>query len=255
MLAITSVQAAVWGDSTSVRLPACLPSTPVCAANSFLLVLLCRASCFFIHLGLPPTPSPIALCLSKAQTPVLSVHSSFRNSPTFPPPCISSHLNGMPRERQRLISRRGGARGRVVAQHFSEEASAYPATRSGRGRGRGRGRDVVCSHHVHPMARYRIPCMLANSSFIVSVTIERCEHSMAPAAVHQGATEDQRGASQTTTPNQGTGSMPTTISEANVCPSKKGEPSSSALYSSDSMDSSQFGSRVIEEQPSTSAED
>jgi len=78
---------------------------------------------------------------------------------------------------------------------------------------------------------------------------------MVPTAVHQGATEDQRGASQIATPNQGTGSMPTTISEANVGPSKKGEPSSSALYSSDSMDSSQFGCRVIEEQSSTPAED
>lgn len=128
VLAINSVQAAVRGDSTSVRLSTCLPSTSVYAANSFLLVLLCKAFRVFSHLGLPPTPSPIAFRLSQAQTPVLSVQSNFRNSLAFPPQCINSHLDSMPRERQRLISRRGGAWGRAAAQHFSEDASAYPAT-------------------------------------------------------------------------------------------------------------------------------
>jgi len=67
--------------------------------------------------------------------------------------------------------------------------------------------------------------------------------------------EAQRGVRQTTTPNQEIGSMPTTTSEANIVPSMKGEPSRSTLHSSESMDSSEFGCQVMEEQPSTSAED
>jgi len=159
----------------------------------------------------------------------------------------------MPKERLRMISRCGGSRGRATAQHIStsldpsEEVSTYPATRSGRGRGHGQDRGEACQHHVHPTSHYRIPCSLANSSFIVSVTIERCEHNSGLGAAHQRAIEEQKVASQTATLRQGTRSMPTTHSEANVGPSTRGEPSSSAICSSDSMDSGHFGCRVIEE--------
>lgn len=261
LFAFGSIQVAVLGDSPSDNPPTCFLSALEHAENSSLLDLLCRAIYAFTLSGLPLAPVPNAYCFSRAQSPALSVHSPLSRLSAFPPPFNNSHPIKMPKERLRMISRCGGSRGRATAQHSSttldppEDALVYLATRSGRDRGRGHDRGDACMHHVHPTARYRIPCSLANSSFIVSVTIERCEHNLGPGAVQQRAMEEQRLVSQISTPRQGTGSMPATHSEANVGPSTRGEPSNSAVHSSDSMDSGQFGCRVIEEQPSTSDED
>jgi len=185
MLAISSVPATVGGDSSIVRRSVYLPSTPACVSFSVMVVSLYKAFCVSNHLSPPPAPCFIAFCSSLALSPVLSVHSAIKISPAFPLQCYSSLIERMPQERQRLISRRGGARGCAAAHPFSAEGSAYPATRSGRGRvhGHGReahGREAECLHHVHPTACYRIPYTLVNSTFIVYLTIKWCEQSLAP---------------------------------------------------------------------------
>lgn len=128
-------------------------------------------------------------------------------------PCIRSLDNSlytaMPREWPRMGSRRGGSRGRAASHrstpisYSSLDAlepgrSSPPVTRSGRGRGRGRVGRVDCEHAAHPTVRYRILCSLAKSTFIVSVTIEKCEDIRGLGAAHPGALAEQRMANRRT---------------------------------------------------------
>ena len=50
---------------------------------------------------------------------------------------------------------------------------------------------VECEHEAHLTVRYRIPCTLANSTFLVSVTIENCANLSGQAAAHQAIPLDQ----------------------------------------------------------------
>lgn len=261
--AFGSIKVAVPGDSLSDSSSTYFPSALVHAESSSLLVCLCWAICAFAISGLHSAPVPDAHNFSWAQSSALSVHTPLSRFFALPPPFISPHPIKMPRERLRMVSRRDSSRGRATHQHSSttldpsEDASVYLATRSGRGKGRGQARGRACMHHAHPTARFRIPCSLANSSFIVSMTIEKCENAMGSGAIQHGVPAEQRLASQIATPRHVSGGMPTMHTEANVGPSEpaRGESSSSAVHSSISMDSGQFGYRIVEEQLSTSNED
>lgn len=85
--------------------------------------------------------------------------------------CIHPLNAAMPRERPRLLSRHGGSGGQAASQWSSETMepgrSSPPVIRGRRDRGRGRIGRVECEHAAHPTMRYRIPCSLANSTFIV----------------------------------------------------------------------------------------
>jgi len=136
-----------------------------------------------------------------------SVGVLFPSQSGHSPPCFYSfdkplHI-AMPREWPRMGSRRGGSRGCATSQRstpisysssdaMEPERSSPPVTRSGRGRGRGRGRIVDCEHAAHPTVRYHIPCTLANSTFIVSVTIEKCEDLRGQGVAHPEIPADQR---------------------------------------------------------------
>lgn len=195
----------------------------------------------------------------------------------FPPhsghssPCICSFDKplyiAMPREQPRMGSRRGGSRGRATSQrstpisYSSLDAlepgwSSPPVTRSGRGRGRGQVRMVDCEHASHPTVRYRILCSLANSTFIVSVTIEKCEDARGSGVAHPGVLADQRMVNQIENQRQVMGgtSMVNPVVPAGPSAPARGEPTGSAAHHSDSEDSLQFGCRVIEE-PYTSEDE
>lgn len=179
-------------------------------------------------------------------------------------PCIHSLDNSlniaMPRERPRMGRRRGGSRGRAASQRSSDTLepgrSSPPATRSGRGRGRGRIGRVDCEHAAHPTVPYRIPCSLANSTFIISVTIEKCEDNRGSGAAHLGALAEQRMANPVDNQRQVMGgvSLMNPVVPADPSVPAHGEPTGSAVPHSDSEDSLQFGCRVVEE-PYTSEDD
>lgn len=116
-------------------------------------------------------PATIAHVLSKAASPVACVRLQFINST-------------MQRERQRMCSRRGGSRGRATTQRqgpISPSSSSIEVTSvpqqlhgSSDGGGRGTGRDgrVEGGQDEYPTFRYRLPCPLANSTLIITVTVE-----------------------------------------------------------------------------------
>lgn len=90
----------------------------------------------------------------------------------------------MQRERLRMSSRRGSSRGRAsthrpaISPSSSVEVTSDQYRIQGRAAGcgnvPGRGAILDCGHTEHPTVRYRIPCTLANSTFIVSVSVEHC---------------------------------------------------------------------------------
>ena len=118
---------------------------------------------------------------------------------SYSPQCISALVNtqytAMLREHPRIGSRRGGSRGRATSERsapispsslveVAPEQNRPQVSRAGRGRGHGRGRLVECEHAVHPTVCYHIPCTLANSTFLVSVTIENCANLSGQATAH-----------------------------------------------------------------------
>ena len=96
----------------------------------------------------------------------------------------------------------------------------------------------------------------SNSSFIVSVTIEKCEDAQGSGEAHPGVLVDQRMEKLNDNQRQFMGGLSVVNSEANTSPSTpaRGEPTGSEVHQSDSKDSPQFGCRVVEE-PYTSEDD
>lgn len=92
----------------------------------------------------------------------------------------------MQHERLRMSSRRGSSRGRASTQRpaispsFSVEVTTEQNRSQGRLAGRGNvlGREEImdCGHTEHPAVRYRIPCTLATTTLIVSVSVEHCSN-------------------------------------------------------------------------------
>lgn len=173
----------------------------------------------------------------------------------------------MPQERLRMLSRRGGSRGRAISQRSTSPTRSFtevqdsgrhspPVTRSGRGRGRGRGRRDNCEHEAHPTVRYRIPCTLAHSTFIVSVTIEKCEDPRGQEDAPPEMPADQRRATPMDSQRPVLESSSMANQAVSTCPSEpvQREPTGSVALHSDSEDSSQFGCRVVEE-PYTTDDD
>ena len=182
----------------------------------------------------------------------------------YSPPCFCSLVNplyiAIPRERPRMGCKRGGSRGRATSQRsapispsssdeLEPERSGPPVTKAGRGRGRGRGRMAECEHATHPTVRYRIPCTLANSTFIVSVTIEKCEDLRGHAVAHPEIPAEQRMAPpiDSQRPVMGSSSMANQVVPAGPSEQARGEPTGSVVLHSDLEDSLQYGCRVVEE--------
>lgn len=92
----------------------------------------------------------------------------------------------MQRERPRMSSCRGSSRGRAsshrpaISPSSSVEATSDQNRSQGRPAGRGnvhgRGEIMDCGHTEHPTVRYRIPCTMANTTLIVSVSVEHCSN-------------------------------------------------------------------------------
>lgn len=57
---------------------------------------------------------------------------------------------------------------------------------TGRGSAPGSGDIPECGHVENPTVRYRIPCTLANSTFIISVSVENCGYLGGHAEATQG---------------------------------------------------------------------
>lgn len=254
--AFSAIKAAAPGDSLSL------------SVILSLLVCLCWASSAFTISVFHSAPAPGAHSFVRAQSPLLSGYSALSRLPLCTRPSVTSLCITMLRERLKMGSRRGGSRGRATHQHSSTTSYPssnaldfcclnYSATKSGMGKGRGQARIGVCEHHAHPTTRFCIPCSLENSSFIVSMTIEKCENAKGSGATQLGVPVDQRLASPKVTQRKLTGGLSAVNSKANVGPSApaRGEPSGSVVHPSDSNDSDQFGCRIVEEQPSTSDED
>jgi hypothetical protein len=156
----------------------------------------------------------------------------------------------MPGERLRLSSRRGGSRGgsrgRANPQRSSHSTESSSngidsrGARQGRGRGRGRARATVCAHSSHPSTRFRFPCSLDNSTYYVSVRIEKCDNAVPPEV-----SEEQRPPSPVLCQR----AQPADTSGAVAGPS---EPEKDDEPYTDSSASDQYGCRIVEEQPSTS---
>lgn len=187
------------------------------------------------------------------------------------PPCISALVNtlynAMLRERPRMGSRRGGSRGCATSERsapispsslveVAPEQNRPQVSRAGRGRGHGRGRLVECEHAAHPTVCNRIPCTLANSTFLVSVTIENCANLSGQAAAHQKIPREQGTAPPIDTQRPVTGSSSLATQAAPDGPSEPapGVPTGSVVLRSDSKDSLQFGCKVVEE-PYTTDDD
>ena len=122
------------------------------------------------------------------------------------PLCICALVNplytAMLIEHPRMGSRRRGSHGCATSKRsapispsssveVAPEQNRPQVSRAGRGRGHGRGRLVECEHAAHPTIRYRIPCTLANSTFLVSVTIENCANLSGQEAAHQAIAPEQ----------------------------------------------------------------
>lgn len=173
----------------------------------------------------------------------------------------------MQRERQRMLSRRGGSRGRAISQQTTSPTRSFmemidsgrsspPATRSGRGRSRGRGSRNNCEHEAHPTVRFRIPCTLAHATFIVSVTIEQCEDSRDQDDAPPETSAVQRMATPTDSQQPILCSSALANQTVSAGPSEPvpREPTGVAAQHSDSEDSLQYGCRVVEE-PYTTDDD
>lgn len=173
----------------------------------------------------------------------------------------------MSRERPRMGSRHGGSHGHATSQWLTPisysssdalepERSSPPVTRSSRGRGHGHGRMADCEHAAHPTVRYHIPCTLTNSTFTVSVTIEKCEDLKGKGVTHPEIPTNQRMATPIDSQHPVMGSSSIVNQAALVGPSApaREEPTGSAVHHSDSEDSLQFGCRVVEE-PYTTDDD
>lgn len=155
-------------------------------------------------------------------------------------------------------------------RHHSEVCPIYPSslveltpdqnrphvTRAGRGRGHGRGRMVDCEHEAHPTVSFCIPCTLANSTFLVSVTIENCENLSGQETAHSEIPPEQGTMPpiDTQCPVMGSSSLATQAAPAGPSEPAQGVPTGSAVLHSDSDDSLQFGCRVVEE-PYTTDDD
>lgn len=113
-----------------------------------------------------------------------------------------------------------------------------------------------CGHEAHPTVRYRIPCTLANSTFIVSVTVEHCDNLRGQAAANlenppvQGTVPpiDMQ------LPVMESSSLATQAAPAGPSEPAQGVPTTSVVPLLDSEDSLQFGCRVVEE-PYTTDDD
>lgn len=109
--------------------------------------------------------------------------------------CSMEYL-AMQRERLRMSSRRGGSRGQASTQRneispsssvvVTSDHRCFHGRAASRGNAPGRGEILVCRHTEHPTIRYRIPCTLANSTFIVSVSVEHCDNSRGQMEAMQG---------------------------------------------------------------------
>lgn len=169
---------------------------------AFWIAVLCVTLSYSISM---PESVPVlgtrAFC--KHWAPVLGAYDLvgvlFPSQSGYSPPCFCSFINlmhiAMPRKWPRIGSRRGGSHGRATSQRstpispsslhaLEPERSSPLVTRSSRGRGCGCGRMADCEHASHPTIRYCIPCTLANSTFIVSVTIEKCEDLRGQVVAH-----------------------------------------------------------------------
>lgn len=92
----------------------------------------------------------------------------------------------MQRERLRMSSRHGSSRGRSSTQWpaILPSSSVEVTSEQNRSQGRlaghsnvlGQGEIMDCGHTVHPTVRYWIPCTLANTTLIVSVSVEHCSN-------------------------------------------------------------------------------
>lgn len=133
-------------------------------------------------------------------------------------------------------------------------------------------RRMDCEHDEHPMVRYRVPCALANSTFIISVTVEHCDILREPAEatldfpppIHgTGPIIDLQRPVRESSPLAGPSALagprePHTESSPIACPPAfagpsapvHGRPSSVMIPLSDSDDSLHFGCQ-IEEAPYT----
>ena len=159
----------------------------------------------------------------------------------------------MLRECPRMGSRRGGSHGRATTQRsapispsssveLAPEQNRPHVSIAGRGRGHGRGKMVECEHVAHPTVRYHIPCTLANSTFLVSVTIENCENLSDQAATHQ-ATPPEQGTTppiDIQCPVMGSSSLATQAAPAGPSEPAQGVPTGSVVLRSDSEDFLQY---------------
>lgn len=102
-----------------------------------------------------------------------------------PAACVRLQLANpaMQRERQRMCSRRGGTRGRASTQrqgHISPSSSIevtsvpqrFQGSNDEGGRGAGRDARAEGGQEESPTLRYRLPCPQANSTLIISITVE-----------------------------------------------------------------------------------
>ena len=157
-------------------------------------------------------------------------------------------------------STRGGSHWRATSERsapispsslveVAPEQNCPQVSRAGRGRGHGCGRMVECEHATHPTIRYRIPCTLANSTFLVSVTIENCANLSDQAVAHQAIPPEQGTVPPIDTQHPVTGSSSLATQATLDGPSEPAPrvPTGSVVLHSDSEDSLQFGCRVVEE--------
>lgn len=102
----------------------------------------------------------------------------------------------MQREHLRMSSHRGSSRGRALAQRTAISPSPsvevtsdhrrFHGRASSHGNAPGCGEILECGHTTHPIVKYRIPCTLENSTFIVSVSVEHCSNSRGQVEATQG---------------------------------------------------------------------
>lgn len=129
------------------------------------------------------------------------------------------------------------------------EQQRLHGNRDGRGRGLGSRHIIDCGHEAHPTVRYRIPCTLVNSTFIVSVTVEQCENLRDQADVNLEYPPPVQGTVPTIylqRPVMASSPLATPAALAGPSEPAQGLPTSAVVPLFGSDDSLQFGCRVEE---------
>jgi len=181
--------------------------------------------------------------------------------------CSMEYL-AMQRERLRMSSRRGSSRGRASTQRTAISPSSSVEVTSdhrrfhGRATSRGNaprcGEILECGHTEHPTVGYRIPCTLANSTFIVSVSVEHCGNSRGQMEATQGNPPPAQGTAPIIDVQVPTIDLPCPIRESlsPATQAARAGPSEPAprIQLSDSDDPQQYRGKVEEESYTTDDE-